>query len=59
MNGMSFAPEAEQAAYLRAHPDLYDRAPGQPARLKIRGGDIALGSLNGPGFGCSVAPQAL
>ena len=59
MNGMSVAPEAEQAAYLRAHPDLYDRAPGQPARLKIRGGDIALGSLNGPGFGCSVAPESL
>ena len=49
IDGMSFAPEREQAAFARAHPDLYDRAAG-PARLRIEGGQLALGSLGCPGF---------
>ncbi len=39
----------EQAAFARAHPDLYERSAG-PARLRIEGGKLALGSLACPGF---------
>jgi hypothetical protein len=46
---MSFAPEAEQAAFADAHPDLYSRSSG-PARLRIDEGRLALGSLGCPGF---------
>jgi hypothetical protein len=49
VDGMSFAPEGEQAAFARAHPDLYDRAAG-PARLEIDRGTLQLGSLACPGF---------
>jgi hypothetical protein len=49
IDGMSFAPEAEQAAFAQAHPDLYSRAGG-PARLRIDNGKLALGSLACPGF---------
>jgi hypothetical protein len=49
IDGMSFAPESEQAAFARAHPDLYERSAG-PARLRIRDGGLALGSLACPGF---------
>ena len=48
IDGMSFASEREQAAFARAHPDLYRRAGG-PARLRIEGGALALGSLGCPG----------
>jgi hypothetical protein len=50
IDGMSFAPEAEQRAFVAAHPDLYDKQPGKPARLKAVGGRLALGSLDVPGF---------
>ena len=50
VDGMSFASEAEQKAFVRAHRDLYERKDGHPARLKAPGGRIALGSLNVPGF---------
>lgn len=50
VDGMSFASEAEQRAFVRAHRDLYERKEGHPARLKAPGGKIALGSLNVPGF---------
>jgi hypothetical protein len=49
VDGMSFAPEAEQAAFAKAHPDLYDRSGG-PARLRIDEGRLRLGSLGCPGF---------
>jgi hypothetical protein len=50
VDGMSFASDAEQRAFVRAHRDLYERKEGHPARLKAPGGRIALGSLNVPGF---------
>jgi hypothetical protein len=50
IDGMGFAPEAEQRAFVAAHPDLYDKRPGEPARLKIESGMLSLGSLNSPGF---------
>src|SRR5258708_8459335 len=50
VDGMSFASEFEQRAFVRAHPDIYEKADGHPARLKVPGGRIALGSLAVPGF---------
>src|SRR5262249_26809093 len=50
IDGMSFAPEAEQRAFVAAHPDLYDKQPGRPARLKIDNGMLSLGSLATLGF---------
>src|SRR5436190_5184406 len=50
VDGLSFASEAEQKAFVRAHRDLYERKDGHPARLKAPGGRIVLGSLNVPGF---------
>ncbi|WP_127090325.1 mandelate racemase [Aquabacter cavernae] len=59
IDGMTFAPEAEQAAFLAAHGDLYHRAAGHPARLRISRGDLAIASLDCPGFGCAIAPGRL
>jgi len=50
IDGMSFAPSHEQDAFAGAHPDLYERTPGAPVRLRIRDGRIALASLACPGF---------
>jgi hypothetical protein len=50
IDGMAFAPDAEQNAFVAAHPDLYEKKDGKPARLKAVGGKLALGSLDGPGF---------
>ncbi|MPZ33414.1 MAG: mandelate racemase [Rhodospirillales bacterium] len=50
IDGMSFAPEHEQLAFVAAHPDLYDKKDGRPARLKAAGGKLALSSLDVPGF---------
>jgi L-alanine-DL-glutamate epimerase-like enolase superfamily enzyme len=50
IDGMSFAPEGEQRAFVAAHPDLYEKRDGKPARLKAPGGRLALGSLDVPGF---------
>lgn len=56
--GMGVAPEAEQARFAAAHPDLYHRAKGQ-TRLTITGGRISLSStLAAPGLGCALAPDA-
>jgi hypothetical protein len=49
IDGMSFAPEVEQAAFVQAHPGLYERSGG-PARLRIDSGRLQLGSLGCPGF---------
>jgi len=49
IDGMSFAPEREQASFLAAHPDLYRRHGGS-TRLRIQGGELALGSLACAGF---------
>ena len=49
IDGMSFAPETEQAAFAAAHSDLYSRSSG-PARLRIDAGRLQLGSLGCPGF---------
>jgi hypothetical protein len=49
IDGMSFAPEKEQASFVAAHPDLYLKGKGS-ARLRIEGGRLHLGSLGCAGF---------
>jgi hypothetical protein len=56
VHGMAGAPEAEQGAFLAAHPDLYRRVEGR-ACLAIEDGRIALGSLDVPGFALGAAPD--
>lgn len=55
-NGMSGVPESEAAAFLGAHPDLYHRADGV-TRLTVRDGEMALGSLDRPGFATAADPE--
>lgn len=54
IDGMSAASEAEQEAFVKAHPTLYEKQPGRPARLRANGGKLALGSLDCPGFAVGV-----
>jgi hypothetical protein len=56
IDGMSFAPEAEQRTYVEAHPDLYKKVAG-PARLIIREGRLELRSLDRPGFAVGAEPD--
>ncbi len=50
------APAAEQAAFLAAHPDLYEESAGS-VRLRIHAGELRIGSLNGPGFASGAYPD--
>ena len=56
VNGMAALPAEEQQAFLRAHPDLYEHSHGA-VRLRIRGGEIALGSLGTAGFASGALPD--
>lgn len=57
VDGMAGAPAAEQRAFLDAHPDLYAEAGGR-ARLSIRGGHLAIGSvLAARGLGTALTPD--
>jgi hypothetical protein len=56
VNGMAGVPEAEQGAFLEAHPDLYERSHGA-VRLKITHGSLALGSLFAPGYASGALPD--
>ena len=56
VDGMAALPEAEQQAFLRAHPDLYEHSHGA-VRLRIRDGRIALGSLDCAGFASAAMPD--
>ena len=53
---MASLPEAEQAAFLAAHPDLYESSHGA-VRLRIRAGRLAIGSLGCIGFGSGAEPE--
>jgi hypothetical protein len=53
---MAAQSQAEQDAFLAAHPDVYERTHGA-VRLKIREGRIALGSLDCPGFASAAMPE--
>jgi len=57
VDGMAGAPEAEQAAFLASHGDLYHRAANGRVRLNITGGQIGIGSLDTPGLGSAVVPD--
>ena len=54
IDGMSFAPAAEQDRFVAAHPDLYQRQDG-PARLRITDGRLSTGSIGGAGFAVNAA----
>ena len=56
VNGMAGLPEAEQAAFLAAHPDLYERSDGA-VRVAIRDGRMAIGSLDCAGYASAAAPD--
>lgn len=56
VNGMAAQPQAEQDAFLAAHPELYERSHGA-VRLRISGGRIALGSLQCAGFASGALPD--
>ena len=56
VNGMAALPQAEQQRFLDAHPDLYERSHGA-VRVRIRGGELAIGSLGGIGFASGAAPD--
>ncbi len=52
----SGASDAEQRRFLSAHPDLYEFSHGA-VRLSIRGGMIAVGSLDRPSFASGAEPD--
>jgi hypothetical protein len=56
VNGLASRPEAEQQAFLKAHPDLYEHSHGA-VRLKIRHGQLQVASLDATGFASSVLPD--
>ncbi|MCE9657332.1 MAG: mandelate racemase [Burkholderiales bacterium] len=56
VNGMAAYSPAEQQRFLDAHPDLYERSFGA-VRVRIQEGELAIGSLGGPGFASGAAPD--
>jgi hypothetical protein len=56
VNGMAGLPGHEQDAFLAAHPDLYERSNGA-VRVRITGGELAIGSLECPGFASAAMPD--
>jgi hypothetical protein len=56
VDGFAGAPEAEQAAFANAHPDLYRRENGM-TRLAIEEGSIPTHSLTCPGFASAAEPD--
>jgi hypothetical protein len=56
VNGMAGLPQAEQAGFLAAHPDLYEQSHGA-VRLKIRNGRMEFGSLAARGFASGAYPD--
>lgn len=55
VDGMAALPQQEQQGFLRAHPDLYEHSHGA-VRLRIRDGQLAIGSLACPGFASGALP---
>jgi hypothetical protein len=56
VNGMADLPQAEQEAFLAAHPDLYERSHGA-VRVKIREGMLDIASLACPGYASAAMPD--
>jgi hypothetical protein len=53
---MAGLPEHEQDAFLRAHPDLYERSHGA-VRLRITKGELAIASLDCTGYASGAMPD--
>lgn len=56
VNGMAGLPDAEQTAFLAAHPGLYEQSHGA-VRLKIQDGRLDISSLTAPGFASGAYPD--
>ena len=56
VNGMAGLPEGEQADFLRAHPDLYERSHGA-VRVRIANGNLQLKSLDRLGYASGAMPD--
>jgi L-alanine-DL-glutamate epimerase-like enolase superfamily enzyme len=56
VNGMAGLPVHEQNAFLKAHPDLYERSHGA-VRVRIVKGQLAIGSLNCASFASGAMPD--
>jgi hypothetical protein len=56
VNGMKDLPQAEQEAFLAAHPDLYERSHGA-VRLRIRHGTMEIKSLGCAGYASGAMPD--
>ena len=56
VNGMAAQPQAEQEAFLQAHPDLYEGSHGA-VRLAIRAGRIQCASLDRAGYASGADPD--
>ena len=56
VNGLQSRPQAEQAAFCQAHPDLYEHSHGA-ARLRIRDGQLQIASLDALGYASTVMPD--
>ena len=56
VNGMADLPVPEQQAFLSAHPDLYEHSHGA-VRVRIRDGQLAIGSLGCTGFASGALPD--
>jgi hypothetical protein len=56
VNGMAGLPDGEQAAFLGAHPDLYERSHGA-VRPHIKNGKLSIGSLDCPGYASRAMPD--
>ena len=56
VNGMAGLPQAEQDAFLAAHPNLYERSHGA-VRVKIADGMLSVGSLDCPGYASGALPD--
>jgi hypothetical protein len=56
VNGMADLPAHEQAAFLAAHPDLYERSHGA-VRVHIESGRLRIGSLGCVGYASGAVPD--
>ena len=56
VNGMAELPDAEQAAFFAAHPDLYESSHGA-VRVRITGGNLSIGSLDCAGYASAAMPD--
>jgi L-alanine-DL-glutamate epimerase-like enolase superfamily enzyme len=56
VNGMAGLPQAEQDAFLAAHPDLYENRLGA-VRVRLRNGNLEIGSLDCAGYASQAMPD--